>query len=118
MSYSAKVLEHFERPRHVGELQEPALHVEVINSACGDRIKLWLLLRDEVIQTASMKAVGCPPTIASASILCEMVTGMKVSQALLLDAQSIEEALDGLPRGKKHAAVLAIEALQEALKGN
>lgn len=116
MNYSAKLLEHFEQPRYVGELQEPAVCVEVVNSACGDCIRLWVLVKDGVIIAASMKAVGCPPTIASASALCEMVRGMEVAKACLLDVGSIEQALGGLPRGKRHAAILAIEALEEALR--
>lgn len=114
MRYSAELLEHFAQPRHVGELQD-AVCVEVVNSACGDCIKLWILIQNGVIEAASMKALGCPPTIASASALCEIVTGMEVAKALLLGVESIEEVLGGIPRGKRHAAVLAIEALQQAL---
>ncbi|MCS6884514.1 MAG: iron-sulfur cluster assembly scaffold protein [Acidobacteriota bacterium] len=116
MTYSAKVLEHFEHPRFVGELTHPAVSVEVVNSACGDRIKLSILAEGSIIKAAAMKAVGCPPTIASASVLCEMLIAKTLSEVAKIGAVQIEAALDGLPKNKRHAAVLAAEAIQEALE--
>ena len=115
MVYSDALRDHIEHPRNVGELASPALVAEVTNSACGDCIRLSLLVEAERIVAARMKAYGCAPTLAAASALTELVTGCSVSAALTLEAEAIVRALAGLPRGKRHAAELAIEALHAAL---
>ena len=117
MAYSAAILDHIEHPRNVGELSAPALIADVTNNACGDRIRLSLRLDGERIAAARMKAYGCVPTLAAASALTVLVEGKSIEEALALESAAIEAALDGLPRGKKHAAELAIEALQTALSG-
>ena len=115
MTYSAALLDHIENPRNVGELEAPALVADVINSACGDRIRLSILVEGDKIRAARMRAYGCAPTLAAASALTELLEGKTVEAALALESGAIEAALDGLPRGKKHAAELAIEALQTVL---
>jgi nitrogen fixation protein NifU and related proteins len=115
MAYSAALLDHIENPRNVGDLDSPALVADVINSACGDRIRLSILVKDRRVVAARMRAYGCAPTLAAASALTELVSNRLVEEALSLRSKAVEEALGGLPRGKKHAAELAIEALQTAL---
>lgn len=115
MVYSDVLRDHIERPRNVGELASPALVAEVTNNACGDCIRLSLLVEADRIVTARMKAYGCAPTLAAASALTELLTGSTVTAALAMESEAIVAALQGLPRGKRHAAELAIEALHAAL---
>jgi NifU-like protein involved in Fe-S cluster formation len=116
MAYSIELLNHIENPRNVGELPPPALTVEVVNSACGDRIRLSLQFDQHQITAARMRAYGCPPTLAAASALTELLIGRTVLEASQLETTELISALNGLPRGKLHAADLAIEALQTVLK--
>ncbi|MEW6730870.1 MAG: iron-sulfur cluster assembly scaffold protein [Acidobacteriota bacterium] len=118
MAYSRVLLDHLENPRNVGELAAPAMVAEVINSACGDRIRLSLQVEGECIVAAKMRAYGCAPTLAAASVLTELVAGKSIQVANSLAPAAVESALEGLPRGKKHAADLAIEALQAALSAH
>ncbi|MBK7996575.1 MAG: iron-sulfur cluster assembly scaffold protein [Blastocatellia bacterium] len=114
MPYSKTVLDHLENPRNVGELADATVTSSVINSACGDQIKLFIKL-DKNITSVKMQAYGCAPTLASASLLTEWLIDKTIHQASLLETDELIKMLEGLPRGKKHAADLAIEALQTAL---
>lgn len=118
MAYSATLLEHIEHPRNVGDLPPPAIVVEVVNGACGDCIRLSLEMEQGRITQAKMMAYGCPPTLAAASILTELISGKTCVEAAQLVSADIVAALMGLPRGKTHAADLAIEALQTALSNS
>lgn len=115
MQYSKIVLEHLENPRNVGEMPDATMVAEVVNSACGDKIKLSIKLADEKIILAQMKAYGCVPTLAAASLLTEWLKDKTLKDAAKLSASDLTALLGGLPRGKRHAADLAIEALQETL---
>lgn len=115
MPYSKIVLDHIENPRNIGELADATVTSSVINSACGDQIKLFIKLLDRNITRVKMQAYGCVPTLASASLLTEWLTDKTIDQASLLETDDLIKMLEGLPRGKKHAADLAIEALQTAL---
>ena|SRR5438270_14101229 len=89
---------------------------EETNPVCGDHLRLSLRLRDGRIEAARFLAYGCAPTLACGSALAEMIEGMEIEEAMLLTRQDIARALDGLPARKQHAAALAIETLQTALK--
>ncbi|MBL8150619.1 MAG: iron-sulfur cluster assembly scaffold protein [Blastocatellia bacterium] len=115
MSYSKTFLEHIEEPRNVGELQPPAVVVEVVNSACGDRIRLSVLVEEGKISSVKMRAFGCAPTLAAASVLTEVVKGYSLDEANVFTTEDLVKVLGVLPRGKKHAADLAVEALHTAL---
>ncbi len=115
MQYSKIILDHLENPRNVGEIEDATTIAEVINSACGDKIKLSLKLANRKIILAQMKAYGCVPTLAAASLLTEWLKDKTVEEAINLSTDDLVKLLDGLPRGKRHAADLAIEALQETL---
>ena len=109
--YSEKVLDHFNNPRNVGEIAQPSVVVEVTNPACGDTLKLWVVVENERITEARFKAAGCVPAVACASWLAEWLPGKKLGELSQLTPDQIESALDGLPTASKHAAALATDAL-------
>lgn len=113
--YSPQLLEHFEHPRNVGEVKNPSAVAEVRNPACGDVLRVSLLVeRDRIVQ-ARFKAKGCVPSIACASMLTELLAGRLTAEAAQLSAQDLEKALGGLPSAGHHASELAIDALRAAL---
>ncbi len=115
MSYSEILKDHLARPRGVGELKEANASAEQVNPVCGDRLSLFLRVRDGKVEAASFLAYGCAPTLACGSALVEMLEGMRVEDALGITRQELIEALGGLPNRKRHAAALAIETLRAAL---
>jgi len=114
--YSEQVLDHFHHPRNVGEIAEPSTVVEASNPVCGDAVKLWILLRDERIADVKFKVQGCVPAVACASWLTEAIKGKPVAEIAALSSEEIEKGLGGLPQASRHASMLAIVALREALE--
>jgi nitrogen fixation NifU-like protein len=114
--YSAKVLEHLENPRNVGELSDATSTGEAENPVCGDVLHLYLKIEGGVIRSAAFQAKGCPPTLAASSVLTEVISGLSVSDARNLKPVDITAALETLPRNKEHCSVLAIDALRAALR--
>ncbi len=113
--YSAKVLEHLEAPRNVGEMSDAAARGEAVNPVCGDLLHLYLKTAGGRITAASFKVKGCPPSIAAGSVLTELITGLTIDQARRLTPQDVTRALESLPRNKEHCSLLAIDALRNAL---
>lgn len=113
--YSAKLLDHFHNPRHAGEIEDATAVVEASNPACGDLMKLWVIVRDGRIVEAKFKVAGCVPAVACGSWLAEHVAGRLISDLSLVKPDEIETALDGLPAASHHAAVLAADALRRLL---
>jgi NifU-like protein involved in Fe-S cluster formation len=113
--YSDEILDHFHRPRNVGEIPEATAAVEVTNPACGDVMKLWAVVRDARIEDIKFKVAGCVPAVACGSWLTEAVKGKRLSEATKFRAEDIELALGGLPPASHHASVLAAEALRRLL---
>ncbi len=113
--YTAKVLEHLENPRNVGELEDATVRGTATNPVCGDLLHLHLKVADGKIAAARFKVQGCPPSIAAGSTLTEMIMGLAVEDARKLTSQDVTRALEALPRNKEHCAVLAIDALRSAL---
>ena len=111
--YSKKVLDHFHKPRNVGEIAQPTVKVEVTNPVCGDVLTLWVVVENGAITEARFKAAGCVPAIACASWLAEWLTGKPLAALPNLTPDQIEAALEGLPAASKHAAVLASDALRQ-----
>jgi nitrogen fixation protein NifU and related proteins len=114
--YSEILKDHLARPRHVGELPDADVRAEQTNPVCGDRLQLFMRLREGRIEAASFLAYGCAPTLACGSALVEMLEGMRIEDAARINRQDLTEALGGLPRRKQHAAALAIETLRTALE--
>jgi nitrogen fixation NifU-like protein len=113
--YSQTIAEHIANPRNVGELDDPSGRGDVTNEACMDRILLTIRVNAGTITDAKVKAEGCPPTIAAASVLTELIIGRTLGEAESLTRGDVEEALEHLPAMKKHCASLAIDALRTAV---
>ncbi len=114
--YSEKVMDHFTNPRNVGTLDDADGVGEVGNARCGDIMKIYLKIDNEIITDVKFETFGCGSAIASSSMATEMIKGKSVDEALSLTNQAIAEALDGLPPHKMHCSVLAEEAIRAALE--
>ncbi len=114
--YSAILLDHFQKPRNAGELPAPAVTVEVTNPACGDIMRLSLAIDQGRIRDIRFKTRGCVPAIACGSLLTELVQGKPLDEAEKVSAADIVNGIGGLPPASGHAAVLAQDALRQALK--
>ena len=114
--YSDKVMDHFRHPRNVGIIADADGIGEVGNARCGDIMKIYLKIKDDIITDAKFETFGCGSAIASSSMATELIKGHPVSQALELTNKAVVEALDGLPAHKIHCSVLAEEAIKMALK--
>ncbi len=114
--YSDKVLDAFQNPKNVGEIENPDGFGKVGNASCGDIMQITLRIVDEVIVDAKFKTFGCAAAIATSSTATEMVKGMTVEEALKLTNKRVVEALGGLPAQKLHCSVLAEEAIKKAIE--
>ncbi|MBO7667967.1 MAG: Fe-S cluster assembly scaffold protein NifU [Firmicutes bacterium] len=114
--YSEKVMDHFRNPRNVGVIENADGVGEVGNAKCGDIMKIYLKIKDDVIEDVKFETFGCGSAIASSSMATELIKGKPVSEALELTNKAVAEALDGLPAVKMHCSVLAEEAIKAALK--
>lgn len=115
MAYSEKVMDHFTNPRNVGELENANAVGEVGNMKCGDIMKMYMRIEDDVIQDVSFKTFGCGAAVATSSMATELVKGKTVQEALKLTNSAVVEALEGLPPVKVHCSVLAEQAIKTAL---
>ena len=113
--YSDKVMDHFLNPRNVGSLEDANAVGEVGNAKCGDIMKMYLKIKDDIVEDVKFETFGCGSAIASSSMATELIKGKPVSEAMQLTNKAVAEALDGLPDYKMHCSVLAEEAIQEAL---
>lgn len=116
MEYSAKVLEHFANPHNVGKIDDADGIGEVGNAKCGDIMKMYIKVKDDVITDVKFNTYGCVSAIATSSIATDMIKGKPISEALKLTNKAVVEALDGLPAVKIHCSVLAEEAIKAAVK--
>ena len=113
--YSAKVMDHFRNPRNVGVIEDADGVGEVGNAKCGDIMKFYIKVDDDVVTDIKFETFGCGSAIASASMATELIKGQPVEKVLELTNKAVVEALDGLPPHKIHCSVLAEEAIQSAL---
>jgi len=116
--YSAQIADHIANPRNVGELDHPTGVGDVTNEVCLDRIRLSVLVEGNQVIDARVKASGCPPTIAAASVLTELIIGRSVDELESLSRKDVAGALGHLPPAKSHCAALAIDALRAAIGGS
>lgn len=114
--YSERLLDHFQNPRHVGELDPPAVTVEVSNPACGDILRLSVRFAGETAEEARYKVRGCTASIAAGSALTEWITGKTRAEIAGLRASIVEEAVGGLAAESKHAAVLCVDGVKALLR--
>ena len=115
MQYSDKGMEHFLHPRNVGEIENASGVGEVGNAKCGDIMKIYLDVEDEIIKDVKFQTFGCGSAIASSSMATELIKGKSIHEALALTNKAVAEALDGLPPVKMHCSVLAEQAIKAAL---
>ena len=115
MKYSEKVMDHFTNPRNVGEIENADGVGTVGNAKCGDIMKMYLKIEDDVIVDCKFKTFGCGAAIANSSMATELIKGHTVKEALALTNKVVVEALEGLPPVKVHCSVLAEEAIKTAL---
>ena len=116
MAYSEKVMDHFNHPRNVGEMENPSGVGTVGNAKCGDIMRMYLDIDDNgIIQEAKFKTFGCGAAVATSSMATELVKGKTIQEALEVTNKAVMEALDGLPPVKVHCSLLAEEAIHAAL---
>ena len=115
MIYTEKVMDHFRNPRNVGEIEDANGVGEVGNAKCGDIMKIYLKVEDNIIKDVKFKTFGCGSAIASSSMATEMIKGKTLDEAWELSNKAVAEALDGLPPVKMHCSVLAEEAIHKAI---
>ena len=113
--YSTKVMEHFQNPRNVGEIENADGRGKVGNPVCGDIMELTIKVEDDRIADAKFRTFGCGAAIATSSMVTEIVKGKKLEEALQVTNDTVAEALGGLPSVKMHCSVLAEQALKNAI---
>ena len=113
--YSEKVMDHFRHPRNVGSMENADGIGEVGNAKCGDIMKIYLKIDNDIVTDVKFETFGCGSAIASSSMATELIKGKPVSEVLQLTNKAVTEALDGLPAHKLHCSVLAEEAIQAAI---
>lgn len=114
--YNEKVMDHFSNPRNVGEIKDANGVGEVGNAKCGDIMRIYLQVENDIITDVKFKTFGCGAAIATSSMVTEMVKGKTLNEALEISNQAVAEALGGLPPAKMHCSNLAADALHEAIK--
>ena len=114
--YSDIVMDHFMHPRNVGEIENPDGVGQVGNAKCGDIMKMYLKIRDNVIQDVKFETFGCGSAIASSSMATEMIKGKTIDEALAVTNRQVVDALGGLPAHKLNCSVLAEESIKSAIK--
>lgn len=115
MAYSEKVMDHFNNPRNVGEMENPSGIGTVGNAKCGDIMRIYLDIEDNIVRDAKFKTFGCGAAVATSSMATELVKGKTIQEALEVTNKAVMEALDGLPPVKVHCSLLAEEAIHAAL---
>ena len=113
--YTEKVMDHFRNPRNAGVLEDANGIGEVGNAKCGDIMKMYLKIEDDIIQDVRFETFGCGSAIAASSVATELIKGKPVSEAMKLTNKAVVEELGGLPPHKIHCSVLAEEAIQAAI---
>ncbi len=114
--YSEKVMEHFRHPRNVGVIEDADGVGQVGNAKCGDIMKMYLKIENDIVTDVKFETFGCGSAIASSSMATELIMGKPLSEVAQLTNKAVAEALDGLPAYKMHCSVLAEEAIQAALE--
>ncbi len=113
--YSEKVMDHFKNPRNVGEIEDADAVGVVGNAKCGDIMKMYMKIDNDVITDVKFKTFGCGAAVATSSMATELVKGKTIDEALKITNKAVVEALEGLPPVKIHCSVLAEEAIKTAI---
>lgn len=115
MDYSEKVIDHYTNPRNVGKIEDASGVGEVGNPVCGDIMKMYIKVENNVITDVKFKTFGCGAAIASSSVTTELIKGKTIEEALALKNSDVVDSLGGLPPVKLHCSVLAEEAIHSAI---
>ncbi|MCL2383156.1 MAG: Fe-S cluster assembly scaffold protein NifU [Oscillospiraceae bacterium] len=113
--YSDKVIDHYSNPRNVGEIENASGIGQVGNPVCGDIMKMYIKVEEDIIKDATFKTFGCGAAIATSSVATEIIKGKTIEEALKLTNKEVVDELEGLPSAKVHCSVLAEEAIREAI---
>lgn len=113
--YSEKVMEHFFNPRNVGVIEDANAIGEVGNARCGDIMKMYMTIKDNIIVDVKFQTFGCGAAVATSSMITELIKGKTVEEALEISNKHVAEALDGLPPVKMHCSNLAESAVKAAI---
>ena len=116
MIYTDKVMDHFQNPRNVGEIEDANGVGEVGNAKCGDIMKIYLKVEDNIIKDVKFKTFGCAAAIVSSDVAIDLIKGKTVDEALKVTNQDVLNVLGEMPSNKIHCSVLAQEAIEEAVK--
>lgn len=114
--YSEKVMDHFFNPRNVGVIEDANAIGEVGNPRCGDIMKMYMKIEDEIIVDVKFQTFGCGAAVATSSMVTELIKGKTIDEAMKITNQSVAEALDGLPPVKMHCSNLAESAVKAAIE--
>ncbi len=114
--YSEKTLKHFQKPKFAGEMKNPDAIGQVGNMKCGDVMKIYLKVKDDVIKDIKFQTYGCVAAIAASDVLCEIAKGKTIDEALKITSKHISEHLGNLPPIKYHCSVLGSQALKKAVE--
>lgn len=114
--YNETVMDHFTNPRNVGEIPDASGVGEVGNVVCGDILRVYIKVKDGVLEDVKYMTFGCGAAVASGSMMTELVKGKTVEEGLKLTNNDVAEALGGLPAQKKHCSNLAVDALHKAIE--
>ena len=114
--YSEKVMDHFSNPRNVGEIGNADGVGQVGNAKCGDIMKIYLKIDNNIITDVKFKTFGCGAAVATSSMATELIKGKTVQEALEITNKAVADALDGLPPAKMHCSNLAEEAIKSAIQ--
>lgn len=114
--YSEKVMEHFQNPKNMGEMEDPDAVGDAGNPVCGDQMRIYIKVKDNTITDISFKTFGCAAAIATSSMITEMAKGKKLEEAYGITRDDVADGLEGLPETKMHCSNLASDALKEAIK--
>lgn len=113
--YTEKVMDHFMNPRNMGEIEGASGVGTVGNAKCGDIMRIFLDIKDGIVEDVKFKTFGCGAAVATSSMATELVKGKTINEAMKITNKAVAEALDGLPAVKMHCSLLAEEALHAAL---
>ncbi len=114
--YSKKVIEHFQNPKNMGEIEDADAVGEVGNPVCGDVMKIYIKVKDGKITDIGWKTMGCAAAIATSSMISELAKGITLEKAMKITKKDVSDALEGLPPIKQHCSNLAADGLHKAIE--
>lgn len=114
--YSEKVMEHFDSPHNMGEMEDPDAVGNAGNPVCGDQMRIFLKVEDGMITEIKFKTFGCAAAIATSSMITDLAKGKTLEEAYNITQEDVAASLDGLPQVKMHCSNLASDALRDAIK--